>query len=318
MEESIAERLREIDVSRPACWGLFINEAMGEKEYPSCPEKTEDRLACDICWENQLRKLADAIEAEQAELDKCIEVLESDKDAYIEAVADFACWQMQVANALDVSLAEVNNPEEVHANIMKALKERTKTEQNGVDVDALLKLAETLDSVSNFGERDPKWIFRQALCDWAASIRNAVKVATPSKSRELNVSKPMPPDADDEPCFLGDAVWHRGRKHLVVAVSHRGKVCIRDWETRDSGRGAVWVEAERVTHRKPDAQEALEADAAKDPCEYFNGRTPQKCADCKLHDGDPDFDFEVVFTDCRAAMNRDLLRRQRELMGGEQ
>lgn len=96
------------------------------------------------------------------------------------------------------------------------------------------------------------------------------------------------------------------------------------------GRVVVWglgktaeetARADSMTVKRPtyksDTMKAIDADAAKDPCAYFNGRTPDKCADCKLHEGDADFDFDVRFAECRTAMARDLLARQRKLMGGE-
>lgn len=130
----------------------------------------------------------------------------------------------------------------------------------------------------------------------------ANKLADAIEAEVANASKPMPlpkaivipHDADGEPCWLDDAVWHRRRKHLIVAVSHKGKVCIRDWETRDSGEGAVWVKAEFVSHRKPDTQDDLEADVE----EWVNENL----------DGYPVEAFGAI---------KEFLRRQRELMGGE-
>lgn len=106
----------------------------------------------------------------------------------------------------------------------------------------------------------------------AERIRRAAGHPEPAGSdaaRELPEGASMPLDADGEPCLLDDAVWHKGAKHAVVAVSHKGKVCIRDWDTRDSGVGAKWVKAERVTHREPDTKESVRAkivEAAKADC----------------------------------------------------
>lgn len=98
---------------------------------------------------------------------------------------------------------------------------------------------------------------------------------------------------------------------------HGGKVVV--WglgETAEETARADGMTIKRPAD-KPDTLEAVDGDAAKDPCEYFNGRTPDKCADCKLHADDAGFDFDVRFAECRTAMARDLLARQRKLMGGE-
>lgn len=68
------------------------------------------------------------------------------------------------------------------------------------------------------------------------------------KEREDVISK-MPVDANGEPCFLGDAVWHAGHKWAVVALSHKGKVCIREWAKRAKDGGGKWVKAKFVSHQ---------------------------------------------------------------------
>lgn len=65
MGNTIADRLREYEVGDDwACWGCLLAEIMGDDEC-SCPEDTGGRITCYVCYERQLRKLADAIEAEQ-------------------------------------------------------------------------------------------------------------------------------------------------------------------------------------------------------------------------------------------------------------
>lgn len=102
------------------------------------------------------------------------------------------------------------------------------------------------------GERLPCRICTNCAREFCIRLAEAIE-----EEQSVNASNPMPLDADGQPCFLGDAVWSKGRKHLVVAVSRKGKACIRDWETRDSGEGAVWVKANQVTHRKPDTFESV-------------------------------------------------------------
>ena len=59
----------------------------------------------------------------------------------------------------------------------------------------------------------------------------------------------FPPDVDGEPCLLDDIVWYRGAKHIVVAISHKGKIAIRHINRKD-GKGAFWVKSIHVSHRK--------------------------------------------------------------------
>lgn len=121
-------------------------------------------------------------------------------------------------------------------------------------------------------------------------------------------------DADGVPILIGDTVYGEDGKAWTVQGYNWGKkhsVWANDGKTRRD------LCPEWLTHRKPDTQEAIDADAAKEPCVYFNGTYLDKCDKCKLHDNDVDFDFDVRFNECRTAMNRDLLTRQRKLLGGE-
>lgn len=66
----------------------------------------------------------------------------------------------------------------------------------------------------------------------------------------------FPSDKDGRPCLLGDKVWLGGREMRVVAVSHKGKVSLRDWD-KAGGDGARWHAAGEVSHREPDAMDRL-------------------------------------------------------------
>lgn len=139
-----------------------------------------------------------------------------------------------------------------------------------------------------------------------------------SKSTGLPEGVEWPRFEDGELVRFGDEFEYCGVKPRVTDVEFRdGKTTV--WGGVDTDYPTVHVENEPLKRPadKPDSQEAIDADAAKDPCEYFNGRTPGKCADCKLHADDAGFDFDGRFAECRTAMARDLLARQRKLMGGE-
>lgn len=127
----------------------------------------------------------------------------------------------------------------------------------------------------------------------------------------------MPRDFDGEPCLLGDMVWHPAMgRCAVVAASWKGKVAVRRWENREGGRGAKWVPSASVTHREPDSQERIDADASK-PCILYWGCDGAKCSQCpaKIGGKTPEEAYGTD-EDCRHAMILDLLRRQRELLEG--
>lgn len=345
--KTVAERLREAE-GLCEIYGMcrILLQAIIGKE--TCPP-TE---SCEDCKKGILRTLARQIEAEQTELDKRIEVLESDRDDYIEHVTTFACWQMQIANMLDIPLAERNDSGEVQAKIIAALKERTKTEQNGVDVDALLKLADEISVLVDVPPYKAHSVPASIARMWKHDIRNAVKNAKPQLpegiewprfedgqpvkigdklGREIGsiefygdfvtmrakdgtniqtdiygtrYERPEPEvlDADGVPIKVGDTVWHEDEGECVVERIYRQNgdtlleldVCGAIWSTAN-------VKPAEVTHRKPDTQEAIDADCwvdAKDYCEKYGVKT-----EWPKHYG--------------KAKCEHLLERQRKLLGGE-
>lgn len=88
-----------------------------------------------------------------------------------------------------------------------------------------------------------------------------------------------------------------------------GRICITGG---DQIHG--YPKPEQVTHREPDTQERINADALKDVYEYW-GCTGTGCSQCPAFvDGKkPKERYGVIF--CGDAMRLDLLRRQRELDG---
>lgn len=126
----------------------------------------------------------------------------------------------------------------------------------------------------------------------------------------LQAMDSMPCDAQGRTCWLDDKVWHDGRWRRVVAISHKGKVCIRRWERTD-GRGGRWVDASEVAHERPDTQEIIDRDAMWSHIGYW--RCAGDCAACPaMVDGKRPFE-RYGTAQCLAAQHLDLLRRQREL-----
>ena len=71
----------------------------------------------------------------------------------------------------------------------------------------------------------------------------------------------LPLDMYDEPCNLDDVVLYKGKKYLVVAISHKGGLCIRDFNSRTRG-GGFWIKSNEVTHGN-DSQDKLYKDVEK-------------------------------------------------------
>lgn len=60
-----------------------------------------------------------------------------------------------------------------------------------------------------------------------------------------------PRDSSGRVVFLDDCVVHKGRLKTVVAMSHKGKVVVRDPDSK--GAGGRWVPASEVTVRSGSA-----------------------------------------------------------------
>lgn len=78
------------------------------------------------------------------------------------------------------------------------------------------------------------------------------------------------------------------------------------------------LEREYVPKEEPDSLEKIEADARKDGYVYWNCRDIIRCSDCPamINGKNPKEYYKAAY--CREAQTIDLLRRQRELLEGEQ
>lgn len=105
--------------------------------------------------------------------------------------------------------------------------------------------------------------------------------------------------ADGEPARRGERVWRTTTGHEgTVDGTEDGMVLVR-WV--DTSLIACPIDPAWLSHEEPDSQERIEADAQKDPCEYF-GFDDIRCDVCPSK-GRP----------CNGTMALDLLRRQRAL-----
>lgn len=147
----------------------------------------------------------------------------------------------------------------------------------------------------------------------------------PDRDSTLHLAKPKALDSEGTPIEEDDTVWLvrpedvtgdsslKGPLKVTGVLSKRVTVKAPDGET-------AWPRHDQVTHKEPDTQEKIDADALKDVWEYWgcNGVGCSKCP--ALLDGKTP--RERYGTECCSdSRNLDLLRRQRELdarlMGGE-
>ena len=403
--KTVAERLRCVDLDA-YCIGNAVNVALyGERVNT----KKCAMWQCEECRAGMFHVIADMIEAEQADLRekseferdasrkerdclcKRIEELERKTSEYkrrldfrkeladengvvLKGLRDLANTGKHHSNAewKRIVMRLTENAEDYVNRVIAEARERTKTEHDGVDVDALLKVADEMANEACIPPyKRPSHLHMDYVANWWRRITDAIKNAKPQLPEGIEwprfeggelvklgdeyitkdggiaynvdfirfgedtfalcqywedpnyfdygtpIKRPEPEalDADGVPIKVGDTVYPGNG---TVAEGRTVKR-VQSWPSHRIYFDEVptWTDPKYLTHRKPDTQEAIEEDAAKDPCAYFNGRTPGKCADCKLHDDDPEFDFETNFNDCRTAMNRDLLARQRKLLGGE-
>lgn len=252
------------------------------------------------------------------------------------AALDLLCDKLECGDANHRATAE---------QIRKAMSgaERTKTEHDGVDVDALLKLADHLNERTSY---DPKG--DNLLAD---TIRNAIKNAKPqlpegivwprfedgelvkfgdeyvaytgevrcvegvsfahditfvngiSHDKPLKRPEPEVFDADGVPIKVGDTVYAPGYFESALKVE-RFDAAMKMVVIFSEESLSCGFRGDQLTHRKPDTQEAIDDDLTLPPWEY-----------CERHG------IEIESGSDEAtiveAMCRHLLERQRKLMGGE-
>lgn len=122
------------------------------------------------------------------------------------------------------------------------------------------------------------------------------------------VKRPEPEvlDADGVPIKVGDTVWDsKGESHKVVEINVVDDVEQLIWCGKRLHGMKVFHIANEVTHRKPDTQEAIDADATVSAAVY--------CVRHGLVESDAEADDATLLE--RHIL--DLLARQRKLMGGE-
>ena len=90
--------------------------------------------------------------------------------------------------------------------------------------------------------------------DLATCLREiARRVSGLEMSTCINVDGCLAFDGDGAVITFNTPYWiGPGNMVEVVAVSHKGKVCVRPWESRDTGKGGRWVKASTLTNVEPE------------------------------------------------------------------
>lgn len=114
------------------------------------------------------------------------------------------------------------------------------------------------------------------------------------------------PDADGTEIEVGDTVYEpNGKRGIVIAV-HPSSGCVDLWQ---DGCDAYAMDAQRLTHTRPDSWGRLEEDAEKLACAYY-GRSQCACFGCPMEDC-------VDFYACSREQAKDIVRRAKALAGAE-
>lgn len=247
MNKTVTERLREIADNMPKLPWCALPLSVNLGCY--------DNEGCKKCHEATARKLADMIEAEQAELRERVDEC---NNTFIDLAAlDLLCDKLDCGDANHRATAE---------QIRKAMNgaKQTKTEHDGVDVDALLKLADEInikaDKIIEMGNsvaaahgKDVNCIVTypsDTIKGWSDAIRNAIKRPEPEVL-----------DADGVPIKVGDTVWYtdelptkkfvgdRCTVKTVEVVRGRARIKVHN---EDKGHHQFDLTGKFLTHRKPD------------------------------------------------------------------
>lgn len=278
MSKTIAEKLRGITSQDTYCNVDYIVLTL-TGERAKC---VAGGAACDTCYEAWFHKLADAIEAEQAELRKAIDFTERGE-------ADG-----EVIPSISRELPEgIEWPRYADGEMVKY----------GDEIEGL---PGPVDGFEVFD--DGSWCVTH---DGEAFYGNQRIHATRKRP------EPEVLDADGVPVKVGDTVYLTVGE--ITISEGRTVKRIKSWPSYKVffEETPAWAYASDLTHRKPDTQEAIDADVCKTACEYFDGAERASCYGCKSPKAPKHEDDDGMYSACREEQTRDLLKRQRELLGGE-
>ena len=292
---SIAEKIRNIDESEATCPVDYISLAITGKQV-SCAG------SCIKCRKKWYGKLADAIEAEQngAVAKALAEEVAKPENIGIGLLHDVAKDLEEYAQMIEGALSE--DLAHYAAFIRNALRGAKPQLPEGViwptyEDGELVKFGDKFVDVHGCEAKAKMVIFGAEgfVFNAGYSPKFCRGYGTPVKRPEPEVL-----DADGVPIKVGDTVWNveSGKRYEVLELPAKNayqSVAVRGEDGTDG------FDPARLTHRKPDTQEAINEDCwldAKDYCEKHNVKT-----EWPKHYG--------------KAKCEHLLARQRKLLGGE-
>ena len=172
------------------------------------------------------------------------------------------------------------------------------------------------DDVSVGGEA---WKVRCAILReeyWALSVERDYDTATVRGDYGERVKRPTPKvlDADGVPIEVGDTVYGDDDPEQLIVDSFDGPGCVCLTLAKSPSGMLYTIEPSRLSHERPDSWERLEADAAKEACEYAGARKnpadPDRytCIECPYHELSP-----CTFAGCNKQMRLDIMRRAKAL-----
>lgn len=256
-KKTVAERLREYEGEDLHCGADFFAIALTGEEA-RCQIRN-----CDTCRKRLASELADAIEAEQAELRERVDELNS---TFIDLAAlDLLCEKLDMSPDLR-GIAE---------QIRAAMKPMKRPHEVDVDVDVipdgiewprfedgeLVKFGDEvyIPECDKTGKVDKVHLYGEEFViqvttgdDWFCS---------PYESYGTPVKRPEPEvlDADGVPIKVGDTVYgvESGREVKVMNITADIQYSI----STEDARGLKWrYEPKSITHRKPDTLESVVAE----------------------------------------------------------
>ena len=323
MSKTVAEMLRGYDQERNI--DCFLATTAGRdhlcNNFNSCRE----------CAKDALSTIADMIEAEQAELRKSINVTDQPHGVNREVVVDallkvaeemedyFAVppYKLQRADSRTISRWENTIQKVIEGASFESTEPQLPEgiEWPRFEDGKLVKFGD--EFVDHMGRTHNVRLiqFNDILYEeWFISDGTGKgNGATGRAERPFKRPEPEVLDAENVPIKVGDTVYGTGREQhayevvrLVANPDGRFNVTCRDMNDQEE----CLCDSSMLTHRKPDSQEAINADMALPAWDYLkkHGMIPIRA------EGETKKEHKLRV---RVAHRQHLLERQRKLMGGE-
>ena len=152
--------------------------------------------------------------------------------------------------------------------------------------------------------------------EWSMALSRNLDISRMSGSYDERLKRPKPKvlDTDGVPIKVGDTVYCDDDPEQLIVDSFDDPGCVYITLAKRPGGILYTIEPSRLSHECPDSWERLEADAAKEACEYAGARKnpadPDRytCIECPYHELSP-----CTFAGCNKQMRLDIMRRAKAL-----